>query len=118
VHGAPLWVTVMLCPAMVRVPLRGTVDVLAVTEKFVVPLPEPLLPDVIVIHARLSVAVHAQPAGALIVSVPLLAVDGRFCVAGVTEYVQLMPLWVTVSVRPAMVSVPVRELVPVFAATA
>ncbi len=45
---------------MVIVPVRCG-PALAATEKFVVPLPLPLAPAVMVIQAALLVAAHAQP---------------------------------------------------------
>jgi hypothetical protein len=75
----------MGCPATVNVAVRGLRAVLPVTEKTVVPLPEPLLPDVMVSQLALSDAVQVQPVGAVTVSVLLLlAFDGRFCEDGVT----------------------------------
>jgi hypothetical protein len=81
-----------------------------------VPLPVPLAPAVTVIQLALLVAVHAQPAVVVTVTVavPPLA-------AGVAEVGDTVKLHgaasVTVIVRPATVNVPVREVVPVFAAT-
>jgi hypothetical protein len=53
-------VTVNVCPAMVSVPVRAA-PVLAAMAKLTVPLPVPLAPDVIVIHAALLAAVQAHP---------------------------------------------------------
>ena len=49
---------------MVRLPVRGN-PVFAATEKFTGPLPDPELPEVIVIHAALLTAVQVQPVGAV-----------------------------------------------------
>ena len=49
-------------PAIVAVPLRDDVAVLAATDSATVPLPEPFAPLVIVSHDALLVAVQAQPA--------------------------------------------------------
>jgi hypothetical protein len=46
---------------------------LAATLKPTGPLPVPFAPDVIVTHEALLVAVHAQPAPAVTVTVPVLA---------------------------------------------
>lgn len=63
----PACVTVKVFPAMVSVPLRLVVPVLAATLKVTVPPPVPAAPAVTVIHAALLTAVHAQPAAALTV---------------------------------------------------
>jgi hypothetical protein len=47
-----------------------------------VPGPLPLAPDVIVIHVALSVAVHAQPAGAVTAMVPVPAAAVTLAEAG------------------------------------
>ena len=67
---APLCVTVNVCPAMVRVPLRELVEVFAATENATDPPPLPLPPEVIVRKAALLVAVHVHPAAALTVTLP------------------------------------------------
>jgi len=83
-----------------------------------VPLPVPLAPVPIVIHASLLVAVQLQPAAAVTATFPLAAIaDGRFDDVGEIVNVQGAPACVTVNVFPATVSVPVREVVPVLAAT-
>jgi hypothetical protein len=43
------------------VPLREVVEVLAVTEYEAVPLPDPLAPEVMLIHEALLLAVQGQP---------------------------------------------------------
>ena len=78
-------------PAIVSVPLRAVTSLLAATENVVVPLPEPLLPELIVIQLRLSVAVHAHPGGAVTVSVRVVAADSRFCDVGDTVKLQPAP---------------------------
>ena len=67
----PDWVTVKVCPAMVRVPVLDEVVVLAATEKAVEPLP--LLPEVMVIQPVLLEAVQEQPVGAVTVTFPVPA---------------------------------------------
>jgi hypothetical protein len=66
-HGAvaPLWVTVNVCPAMLRVPLRPLVLVLAETEKLTLPGPVTEAGDVTVIHVSFARAVHTHVAPAL-----------------------------------------------------
>jgi hypothetical protein len=51
--------TVTVCPAIVIVPLRAA-PVLAAAVNDDVPLPAPLVPEVIVSHGALLVAVHAH----------------------------------------------------------
>jgi hypothetical protein len=65
VHGAPACVSVNVWPAMVRVPVRDVVLVLAATLYPTVPLALPLAPEVIVIQLALLTAVHVHPVPAL-----------------------------------------------------
>ena len=59
------------------------------------------------IHESLRAAVQPQPAGALTRATAFpTPPTGTERLVGPSEYVQ--PAWVTVKVRPAMVSVPVR----------
>jgi hypothetical protein len=55
-------VTVKVVPAIVSVPMRGAPPRLAATLKPTLPEPDPLKPDVIVIHAALLLASQPQPA--------------------------------------------------------
>ena len=81
-------------------------------------MPLPLAPALIVIHESLLVAVQLQPAPAVTVTVPVVAADDvRFDDVGAIANVQGAPACVTVKVCPATVIVPVRDVVPVFAAT-
>ena len=102
---------------MVSLSVRELDDVLANTEYVTVPVPVPLLPEVIVIQLALVVADQVQPAGAVTATLPLEATAARDWVAGEIVQVQAAPAWVTVCVWPATVTVPVRGLVAVFAAT-
>jgi hypothetical protein len=61
VHPAAAWLTVKVCPAIVAVPERMVVPVLAATDRATVPLPLPLAPLVIVSHDALLVVAQAQP---------------------------------------------------------
>jgi hypothetical protein len=61
VHGAPLWVTLNVRPAIVTVPVRDSVEVFAATVIVTEPAPDPFAPDVTVIHGALLTAVHGQP---------------------------------------------------------
>lgn len=81
-------------------------------------MPLPLAPAVIVIQAALLVALQLQPVPAVTATVPVVAFDDvRFDDVGEIVKVHGAPACVTVNVCPAMVSVPVRDVVPVFAAT-
>jgi hypothetical protein len=56
---------VKVFPAAVIVPVREAVAVFAATVKTTVPFPEPLAPELIVIHAAPLAAVHAHPVPAV-----------------------------------------------------
>ena len=76
-------------------------------------------PAVIVNHAALDVAVQAK-SGALAVTAtvfPIAPAVGAESVVGVSVTLPVRPLWVRVNVWPAIVSVPVRLLALVLAAT-
>jgi hypothetical protein len=98
--------TVKVRPAIVSVPDRLG-PLVAATVKFTVPFPVPLVPDVMVIHDALRVAVHAQPDPAVTATVPLPPDAGTERVSGEMPNAQPFP-WVTVTVWPAMTSVPDR----------
>lgn len=68
------------------------------------------------IHAALLVAVQPQPLPALTAVVPVPPLDVSVCDVGATVKLHAA-LSVMVTVRPATVSVPVREALPVFAVT-
>jgi hypothetical protein len=81
-----------------------------------VPLPLPLAPAVIVNQLALLVAVHVQPLVVVTVSVaapPAAVADG---LVGETVKAHGAAACVTVTVVPAIVIVPVRDDVNVFAA--
>lgn len=71
----------------------------------------------IVIHVALLVAVQLHPVAALTVMVPVPAVDGGLADDGETVGEQVVPDWFTVRVMPPTDTVPVRDVVDVFAAT-
>lgn len=72
----------------------------------------------IVIHVALLVAVQPQPVPAVTLTVPVVAEDDvRLDDVGEIANVHGAPACVTVKVWPPIVSVPVRELVLVLAAT-
>jgi hypothetical protein len=62
---------VKVCPPAVIVPVREAVAGFGATVNVIVPLPEPLAPAVIVIHAALLVAAQLQPVPAVIMTVPV-----------------------------------------------
>lgn len=74
--------TVMVCPATVSVPVRGLESAFAATAKSTLPLPEPLLPLVIVIQAALLDAVHAQPLLVVTAAVAALPAAAMLCGVG------------------------------------
>jgi len=71
VHGVFAWVTVNVCPAIVRAAVRAVVPVLVVTLKVSVLVPLPLPPEVTVSQLALLEEVQAQPDGAVTVTVPV-----------------------------------------------
>lgn len=77
----------------------------------------PLAPAVTVIHDDWLAAVHAQPLTVVIPTVADAAVAPSVALTGDSAKVHVRPCWVTVRVRPAIVSVPDRWLVPGLAAT-
>jgi len=115
VHGAG-WVAVNVWPAIVSEPTRWAVVVLAEALKFTVPLPVPLVAFVIDSHAALETADHAQPDAVVIATEPLPPVAATVCAAGLIANAHDAAC-VTVSVCPAIVRVPTRCAVVVFAAT-
>jgi hypothetical protein len=108
-------VTVTVWPATVSVPVRVDEPPLAATSYETVPLPDPLDPDVIVIHDALLVAVQLQPAAVVTSTLALPPLGGMLWEVGDAPKTQGAAS-VMVIVWPATVSVPVLA-VPVFAAT-
>jgi hypothetical protein len=81
-------------------------------------LPVPLEPTPIVIHESLLTAVQLQPDPAVTAMLPLAAIeDGRLEEEGEIVTEQDTPACVTVKVCPPIVIVPLRDEVPVLAAT-
>ena len=82
-------------------------------------MPLPLAPAVTVSQlVALLTAVQLQPVPAVTVTVPVVAADDvRFEDVGAMVKVHGAPACVTVKVCPPIVIVPVREVVPVLAAT-
>lgn len=94
--------------AIVSVPVRAT-PVFAAALMETVPLPLPLVPAVIVNHDALLAAIHAHPLPAVTVTGPAApALAATDSVVGFTKYEHGAAAWFTVTVRPPMVSVPVR----------
>jgi hypothetical protein len=87
---------VNVCPAMVIVPDRAAPG-FAATLYCTAPLPEPVAPDVIVIHDALLVAVQPQPEAAETDTLPLPAFSLNALLCGLIEYEQ-GAAWVTVNV--------------------
>jgi hypothetical protein len=81
------------------------------------PSPVSEAPALMVSHVALLVAVHAHVAGAVTITEPVVAAATTLADAGEIVGTQAGAAWVTVNVEPAMVSVPVRLVVPVLAAT-
>jgi hypothetical protein len=77
------------------------------------PLPLPVAPALMVIQAALLVAVQLHPVPAVTVTVPVPAADVTLADAGEIVGTHGVPACVTVNVEPAIVSVPVRLVVPV-----
>ena len=104
-------------PATVRVPVRSLVALLAVALNVTVPLPDPLEPPLILSQPALLVADQLQPDPAVTVVVEVSPVAASIRHVGETPYVHPAgaPLWVTVTVWPATVRVPVRSLVALLA---
>lgn len=115
--GAP-WLTVKDFPAIVKVPVRALVLVLAATENLTVPLPEPLLPEVMVIQLAWLTAVQLQELVVATFTVPVPPLAMNDWEVGVIVYSQSgAPAWFNMKDFPATVKVPVRRLVLVLAAT-
>jgi hypothetical protein len=115
VHGAA-WSTVNVLPATVKVADRAADPVLAATVNAVVPEPLPEAPLVIVTHDAPLLAVQPQPAVVVTATEPAALPALTDTLDGEIENEQA-PACVTVCIDPAIVKVPVRLLVALFAAT-
>jgi hypothetical protein len=115
-HNGAACVTEKTRPPIVSVPVRAAFDVLASIAYWTVPFPEPLPPLVTVSHEAELVAVQEQAPAAVTVTDPDEAAEPEETELGTTE-MSHVPACVTVTTLPAIVSVPVRGAVPVFAAT-
>src|ERR1700690_1962071 len=85
--GAPACCTVNGSPAMVSVAARG-LPVFGPTVKMSVPLPDPLAGLVSVIHPGVPEVVQAQPAAAVMVTVPEPPAAGKVAPSGLSEPAQ------------------------------
>ena len=104
-------------PAIVSVAVRDSVPVFAAALYATVPDPVPVAPLVIVAQLDPLEDVQLQLDEVVTVTVPVPPVAGNDALAGEMVTVQGPPGCVTVNVRPAIVIVPVRDVVSVFAAT-
>jgi hypothetical protein len=122
VHGTADCVIVAVFPPTAIEPFR-TPPPFAVTANDTVPLPDPDAPEAIVIHGVFELAVHAQPAAAVTVMVPVPASAVTFWVVGAISTVHgvgspgTKALCSIDTPSPPMLTVP-RRSGPVFGATA
>jgi hypothetical protein len=103
---------------MVMVPLRAAPG-FGLTMYSSEPLPVPATGWTSQIHESPLSAIHLHPAGAWMVRVAVPPVVGNeaLVVGRSIEHVVTTAAWVTVNVCPATVTVPVRALAPLLAAT-
>ena len=117
----PRCVAVNVRPAIETVLVRWFAEVLAVNWMVTVPFPVPLASAVRPIHEADFVAVHVQPAGA-VTATPIVSPAASIVrLVGLMAYVHPgagAAACVTVTVCPAIVSVPLRPEVPVLAVAA
>jgi hypothetical protein len=116
VQDPPGCVTVTVCPATVTVPLRWTPVVFAATLNDARPLPGPP-PLAKVIHEAELDAAQLQAPGVATSTPNVEAADVNATTVGETVKLQTAPSWLMVNVCPAIVTLPVRGVVPGFAAT-
>jgi hypothetical protein len=98
------WVTVIVCPPALIVPVRAA-PALAATAKPMVPLPIPEVGPVSVIQGTSLLAVHAHPAPAVTDDVPVPPCESKVYASGATSTLQPDD-WLTVTVWPATSTVP------------
>lgn len=110
-------VTTNVRPAIVSVADRAVDVVLPAAVNPTLPEPVPLAPVRMVTHDALLVAVQLQPAPAVTITVPMPPEAARDWLAGEIVNEHGAAACVTVNVLPPTVSVPVRGVAPVFAAT-
>jgi hypothetical protein len=110
-------VTVNVRPAIVSVPVRCELLVLGATLKLTAPPPEPVAPPVTVIHDVLLTPVQLHPDVVVTVDAPVPPPATMDWLEGEIENAHDVPDCVTVRVRPAIVTVPVRDCVVLLAVT-
>jgi len=108
------WLTPTITPPTLNTAERPNVEVLA--GIVYVAVPEPVPEPVMVAHVWFDDEVHEQFDAVVTVMVPDAPLGGAVISDGVTENVQVALGSLIVNERPAIVSVAVRERVPVFAA--
>ena len=107
-QGDAFCVTVNVWPPIVTVPVRDCVAVLAVTLNVTRALPCPIPLPRTVNQLALLTAVHAHVLPAVTLVNPDPRPEPTVVLAGEIETAQPTPAWVTVSVCPPIVSVPLR----------
>jgi hypothetical protein len=85
------WFTVTVCPAIVSVAVRGSAPLLASAANATEPFPLTAVTDAIFSHDALEAAVHAQPAPAVTVTLPVPPATGSETAFDETAYVQVEP---------------------------
>ena len=80
-------------------------------------MPLPLAPALIVIHAALLAAVQPQPVAAVTATDPVAPAAAMFADGAESVGAHVVPAWVIEKALPPIVRVPVRLVVPGFAAT-
>jgi hypothetical protein len=98
-------------------PLRAVARGLAVTDTVMLPFPVPEGTPPIAIQAVLLVAVQAQPVGAVTAIDEFPATQSSETAVLESWNVHDVPAWVTVTVWPATVTVPVRGAAAIFGVT-
>jgi hypothetical protein len=111
----PAWVTVIERPATTTVAVRCAPELAAIV-KLAPPVPVRDV-GVTVIHVGIPVTDQVHADVVTTANVPVDPAAGALTLVGVTEKEQAAPFWVTVSVCPAIVRVPVRGVVTVLAPT-
>jgi hypothetical protein len=81
-HGVPACVTVKVAPAIVNVPVRLVVAVLALAVNDTAPDPVPAAPELIVIHGALLTALQTHPVPAVTVLLPVPPAAAIACDVG------------------------------------
>lgn len=108
VQALPVCDTVNVRPAIVIVPFRVNAVLLGATAYWTRPSPSPGDPDVTVIQATFVVADHPQPAVPSTVTEPVPPKPPSEIESGDSVSVHATPACVTVTVCPAIVTIPVR----------